>query len=146
MPMWVLSANWLPFFWRVNHHYISTIPTKIYITIGCAPLCTIFLGTNRYQSCSDCSVCWPRFRCSNFHRWTFHSRVSRTSGGALIWGDAEQLKLHKGSITWFPVAQAWPTFGPPGHGSWGRWFDLGEVELLRYFLVNCYISMENDYF
>ncbi|CAL1146112.1 unnamed protein product, partial [Cladocopium goreaui] len=28
-----------------------------------------------------------------------------SKGGALIWGDAEQLKLHKGSITWFPVAQ-----------------------------------------
>eukprot|EP00435_Cladocopium_sp_Y103_P055776 s93_g18.t1 len=28
-----------------------------------------------------------------------------SKGGALIWGHAEQLKLHEGSITWFPVAQ-----------------------------------------
>ena len=28
------------------------------------------------------------------------------AGGALIWGDAQQLKLHQGAITWFPVAQA----------------------------------------
>ena len=53
------------------------------------------------------------------HSFRLENQKYHFSGGALIWGHAEQLQLHRGPIIWFPVPEA---VGPPNklqRSSWG---------------------------
>jgi len=44
------------------------------------------------------------------------------SGGALIWGNAQQLQLHQGPLMWFPVVQDRFKIKKITNAVWSGWF------------------------
>lgn len=44
------------------------------------------------------------------------------SGGALIWGNAQQLQLHQGPLMWFPVVQDPFKIKNITNAIWSGWF------------------------